>query len=183
MTMFLSHPARGLFAAACFGSLLLSSSACAQLRIAQWNVTNYSSGRVADFRSAIYDSFQGRSMNPDVLIAEEISSEGGALNFLSILNSYPGGPTDWTYATFVDFPGDTDNALFYRSSKIDFLGVVTLSAGTGSGPGQPPRVNQRWRVRLHGYTSPGAEMYLYAAHMKAGSTQADRDRRTPEAQR
>ncbi|MBC7771927.1 MAG: hypothetical protein H7210_05490, partial [Pyrinomonadaceae bacterium] len=160
-----------------------AAAAHAQLRVAQWNVTNYSTGRVADFRSAIYDSYQGRSMNPDVIIAEEILSVTGANNFRTILNSYPGGPTDWVYATFIDFPGDTDNALFYRTSKVSFLDVVTLNQNTGSGPGQPPRPNQRYRVRLNGYTSAGAEMYLYAAHMKAGSSGADRDRRTPEAQR
>jgi len=168
------------------GALLACSygaSVQAQLRVAQWNITNYGSGRTADFRTAIYDSFQGRSMNPDVIIAEEVQSESGAINFRNILNSYPGGPTDWTYATFIDFAGDTDNALFYRTSKVTFLDVTTLSQNTGSGAGQAPRPNQRYRVRLNGYSSAGAEMYLYASHMKAGSTPGDRDRRTPEAQR
>jgi hypothetical protein len=132
-------PAKGQFLAIFLCAVSFTAGASAQLRVAQWNVTNYSSGRVADFRSALYDSFQGRSMDPDVIIAEEIVSEGGAMNFRDILNSFPGGPTDWTYATFIDFPADTDNALFYRASKIDFLDVVTLSQNTGSGPGQPPR--------------------------------------------
>lgn len=162
---------------------LVCSSASAQLRITQWNVTNYSSGRAAEFRSAIYDSFAGRSMNPDVIIAQEIAGVTGAVNFRNILNSYPGGPTDWQFATFVDFPGDTDNALFYRTSKITFIDVLTLDQDTGAGAGQPPRPNERYRVRLNGYSSAGAELYLYSAHMKAGSTAADRDRRTPEAQR
>ncbi len=162
---------------------LASSAAHAQLRVAQWNVTNYSSGRAAEFRSAIYDSFAGRSMNPDVIIAQEIVSAAGAVNFRNLLNTYPGGPTDWQFATFIDFPADTDNALFYRSSKLTFIDVVTLDAGTGSGAGQPPRPNERYRVRLAGFNAPSTELYLYAAHMKAGDTTADRNRRTPEAQR
>ncbi|MGE3109068.1 MAG: endonuclease/exonuclease/phosphatase family protein [Phycisphaerales bacterium] len=162
---------------------MVAGSVQAQLRIVQWNVTNYSSGRVADFQNAIYGSFNGRSMNPDVIIAEEIVGSSGAVNFRNMLNTRAGGPTDWQFAAFADFPGDTDNALFYRASRVSVLEVVTLDAGTGSGAGQPPRPNERYRVRLAGYASAGAEMYLYAAHMKAGSTGGDRDRRTPEAQR
>jgi len=154
-----------------------------QLRVANWNVTNYSSGRAAEFRTAFYSEYQGRSFQPDVIIAQEIVSVTGAVNFRAVLNSQPGGPTDWAYAPFVDFAGDTDNALFYRTSKVTFLDVTTLAAGVGSGAGQTPRPNQRWHVRLNGYTGAGAEMYLYGSHMKAGSASADRARRTPEAQR
>ncbi len=168
-------------------ALLAAASICtpaaAQLRVVQWNVTNYNSGRVGVFQTTFYASFNGRSMDPDIVVAEEINSSTGANNFLNILNTAAGSPGDWSLAPFVPNSGDSSNALFYRTSKISYISVLTLNQGTGIGPGMPPRDNQRWRVRLVGYTSAGAELYLYAAHMKAGSAGSDRDRRTPEAQR
>jgi hypothetical protein len=155
----------------------------AQLRVMQWNVTNYQSGRTAEFQTALYASFNARAAAPDVIIAEEINSSTGAANFRNLLNAAPNSPGDWALAPFVPNSGDSSNALFYRTSRITSLGVVTLNQGTGPGPGMPPRDNQRWHVRLFGFASPRAELFLYASHMKAGSTGADRDRRTPEAQR
>ncbi|MCZ6682994.1 MAG: hypothetical protein O7B26_07410 [Planctomycetota bacterium] len=38
---------------------LCTNQAVAQLRVATWNVTNYSSGRVAAFQTAIYGTHQG----------------------------------------------------------------------------------------------------------------------------
>jgi hypothetical protein len=160
--------------------------ALGQLRVAQWNITNYTSGRAAEFGTATYGVFQGRSMSPDVLIVEEMLSAQGVENFLAILNTAPGSPGGWAAAPFLQNSNPNEpssNALFYRTSKATLIDVVTLSEGTGSGPGQPPRDNQRYRLRLAGYSSPGAEIYLYASHMKAGDTGADQDRRTPEAQR
>lgn len=172
------HLAPTLLLTACAGS-----PCAAQLRVLQWNVTNYTSGRTSAFQTALYASYQGRSATPDVIIAEEIGSSTGAVNFRNLLNSAPGSPGDWALAPFVPNAGDSSNALFYRSSKLTFIDVVTLGEGTGSGPGMPPRDNQRWRVRLSGFTTARAELYLYASHMKAGSTAADRARRTPEALR
>ncbi len=172
-----------VLAAACCAPLLVAPVASAQLRVTQWNITAYSSGRVSDFQTAIFTGFQGRSMTPDAIIAEEVQSQTGADNFLALLNSAAGSTHDWALAPFVLNGGDSSNALFYRTSKLAFLDVFTLDQNTGSGPDQPPRDNQRWHVRLAGYTSPGAELYLYAAHMKAGSASSDQQRRTPEARR
>jgi len=65
--------------------------ASAQLRIANWNVTNYSSGRVSAFQTAIYGVFQGRSMAPDVLIGQEFLSAAGVNAFL---RAYPDNSPD-----------------------------------------------------------------------------------------
>lgn len=184
-------------------SLAACAQAAAQLRVANWNVTNYSSGRVADFQSAIYGTGPGGiRFLPDVIIAEEIigttATPTGANNFLALLNSFPGGPTDWARADYVQTTvnngSNPSHALFYRTSKIDLLTQTpfvapstqytrVLSAGTGSGATSPPRDNHRWRVRLKGYTSAGAEVYLYAAHYKAGTAGSDSDRRVPESER
>ncbi len=75
-----------VLAAACCAPLLVAPVASAQLRVTQWNITAYSSGRVSDFQTAIFTGFQGRSMTPDAIIAEEVQSQTGADNFLALLN-------------------------------------------------------------------------------------------------
>lgn len=179
--------------------LATAAPALAQVRIAQWNVTNYQSGRVADFQTAIYGSFSGRSMSPDLLMIEEVIEEiniaacgnvfnqqccgnNSVANFLSILNTAPGSPGDWAAAAYVVNDGDTGNALFYRTSKFDLIDTLTLNANTGTGATQAPRDNQRWRVRLKNYTGAGAELYVYAGHFKAQGSGSE-PRRLTEAQR
>ncbi|RMF81438.1 MAG: choice-of-anchor D domain-containing protein, partial [Planctomycetota bacterium] len=149
------------------------------LRVATWNITNYSSGRVAAFRTAIYDSYQGRSMAPDVLICQELLSQSGVNNFLNILNGAAGSPGDWAAAPYIN-GNDTDNAFFYRTSKVTFLGVTTVVVG--GGPPNPPRDVQRYDVRLVGYTADEATIAMYSSHMKAGTNSSDQDRRLLEAQ-
>lgn len=167
----------------------------AQLRVVNWNITNYSGDRAIDIRSSVYGVFNGLSMSPDVIILEEIIEGGGSLSaqqsagqavmnsFVSILNATPGGPGDWAAAPYVANEGDTGNGLAYRTSKTTYIGVLTLNQNTGSGSDQAPRDTQRWRLRIAGTTSPAAELYLYGSHMKAGSTGADQARRVPEANR
>ncbi len=129
---------------------LCPGRAVAQLRVATWNVTNYSSGRVADFQTAIYGTHQGRSLSPDVLIGQEFLSQTGVNNFLGILNTAPGSPGDWAAAPFFNGP-DTDNAFFYRTSKVTLLAATTIALG-GTSPNHPRNV-ERYDCRLHGYTS------------------------------
>ena len=174
-----AHGVRSFALLAIVALLATSESANAQLRIATWNVTNYSSGRVAAFQTAIYDVFDGRSMSPDVIIGQEFLSQAGLNNFLNILNTAPGSPADWGVAPYID-SNDTDNAFFYRTSKVVFLGVTTVSEG--SGPPNHPRDVQRYDVRLVGYDSDGAVLACYSSHMKAGSTGADQARRLLEAE-
>lgn len=166
--------------AICAALVCATGSASAQLRVAQWNVTNYSGGRIADFQTAIYGVFNGRSMAPDVLLGEEFISQAGVDTFLTLLNGAPGSPGDWAASPFIDGP-DTDCAFFWRTSKIDFLGVTI--AATADGTSGQPRNTYRYDIRLRGYTSPGATIACYASHMKAGSASADQSRRLVEAQR
>ncbi len=154
--------------------------AVAQLRVATWNVTNYSSGRVAAFQTAIYGTHQGRSLAPDVLIGQEFLSQTGVNNFLGILNTAPGSPGDWAAAGFFNGP-NTDNAVFYRTSKITLLGATTIALG-GTTPNHPRNV-ERYDCRLNGYTSDGAVLACYSSHMKSSSGGSNEARRLLEAQR
>lgn len=156
------------------------------LRIATWNVTNYSSGRVAAFQTATYGVYQGRSLSPDVIIGQEFLSAAGVAAFVDLLNTAPGSPGDWAAADFVDGP-DTDSALFYRTTRVSLAtdlspnGVTTVAVG-GLSPNHPRNI-MRYDLRFAVGTGVEARLALYSTHMKSGSTTDDRNRRLLEAQR
>jgi hypothetical protein len=161
-----------------------ASVADAQLRICEWNVTNYSynlpDGRDAAFRTAIYGQFEGRSLAPDVLVCQEFISQASVTAFLSLLNNAPGSPGDWAAGQFVD-GNDTDSALFYRTTRVDLLQVATIAIG-GPPPNQP-RNTMRYLVRPKNYNANAAILAIYSSHMKAGATSDDQARRALEATR
>lgn len=153
--------------------------AFAQLRIATWNVTTYGGGRVTEFQTAAYGVFEGRSLSPDIVIGQEFTSQAGVDAFLSLLNAAPGSPGDWAAAPYID-GNDTDNAFFYRTSKVQFLALTTIQHG--SGPPNPPRDVQRYDIRPVGYDAAAATLACYSSHMKAGDSTDDQARRLLEAE-
>lgn len=205
--------------------LLAAHTAHAQLRVATWNITNWQASQAATRGSAFQTAFYGvvpggllyagHQFAPDVLIVSEIIQGGtppsypihssyqttGQANvdaFVSLLNTASGSPGDWTAAPYVPNQGDTGNALFYRTTRVQLIDTTTLGCGfsnapcgagnatidVGSGSDQSPRDNQRWRVRLVGYgPGVGSEMYLYGGHFKASDGSAEQARKVPEAQR
>lgn len=208
-------------ALAAAGLCFSAPSTEAQVRICQWNVTNFgaseSAARLNAFRSSFYGVvpsglLAGESMSPDIVVLQEIiqggapsypppgniaskqsSGQASVTAFKNMLNTAAGSPGDWEAAPYVANQGDTGNALFYRTSKVQLIlpivtlgthGVDVCGAGNcGDQTNQSPRDNQRWRVRLVGYTGAGAELYIYGGHFKAGDTGTDQTRREPEARR
>lgn len=168
------------FRAVIAGALLTGGSlAWGQLRIGEYNVTNYSGGRTTEFQTIFYDTFSGRQFAPDILIGQEFISAAGVTAFRDLLNSAPGSPGDWAAAPFVDGP-DTDNAFFYRTSKVTWIQNVLVAAG-GASPQQPRHV-MRYDVRINGYTSDGGILSCYSSHMKAQEAGSDDEtRRLTEA--
>lgn len=158
----------------------LSGPALAQLRVSAWNVSNYNGTGTRDpnFKTAIYGVYQGRTMAPDLLMAQEIADATGANAFLAVLNTAAGSPGDWALAPFVQGP-DTSLAFYYRTSRVTFLGQTLVAPG--GDPSGIPRDIRRYDVRLVGYTSVGATLAIYGDHMKSGSTSTDQSRRLLEA--
>jgi len=150
------------------------------LRIATWNISNYNGGRTSDIQTAVYGTFDSRSMSPDVLVCQEVLSLSGMNALVSILNSAPGSPGDWQAGPFIDGP-DTDSALLYRASKVVFLGVHTLPADPGTTGA--PRDVRRYDIGLVGYAALSTQLSMYSVHMKAGSGSTDQARRLIEARR
>jgi len=167
-----SFSLRALSLACGFGLTALSFS---QLRVATWNITNYTSGRETAFQTAIFSAFSGRSFNPDVLVAQELKGTVGINNFLNLLNSAPGQAGQWAFGTPYLTTGDTDSAMFYRKSKVDFIGLSNISGN--------PRSTQRYDFRLKGYgagSTTNPDISYYSSHLKAGSTSDDELKRTIE---
>ncbi|MBL8047059.1 MAG: hypothetical protein JNJ45_00100 [Chthonomonas sp.] len=158
---------------------LLAVSAPAQLRVCSWNITNYSSGRTSEFQTSIYGVFSGRSLAPDVILAQEILSDAASLNFLTILNTAPGSPGDWARVPFVNGP-DTDQTAFYRTSRVTHLSTVIAATGS-TDPNDQPRHTMRHDFRLAGYSANSTVIAMYNSHMKASSGTSDQARRLVEA--
>jgi hypothetical protein len=141
----------GLAALLCAGL-----AAPAQVRVAQWNITNWStssvSSRGAAFQTAIYGvAPNGQQMAPDVMILQEIIQGGTPTNypigpafvttgqanvnaFVTLLNTAAGSPGDWAAVPYVANQGDTGNALVYRTSKVSYVDVTTLGCAFASAP-------------------------------------------------
>ncbi len=165
--------------------LTCSGIASAQLRIANWNVTNYSGGRTAEFQTSLYGvvpatlALEGQRFAPDIILGEEFISQAAVDAFRNLLNTASGSPGDWASAPFIDGP-DTDSAFFYRTSKVQYLQTVIVSLVTGS-TALPPRNTYRWDYRLVGYgNTPKTSFGSFGVHLKAGSATEDQARRLLE---
>ncbi len=176
--------ARSMLAAAAL--LSLSGIACAGpgIRIVTWNITAYAGGRGPDIQGVVYGvvpaglALAGKSMDPDIIITQEMVSETAALQIRNFLNTAPGSPGDWEMETFTISP-DTSKAFFYRTTKVENLG--SQIAVFGGNPSGAPRHVMRYDWRPVGYTGNAATVASFGVHMKAGSTATDLNRRQAEA--
>ncbi len=157
----------------------LAGSAAAQLRIVTWNVTNYNTtspgGRDSLFQTAVYGvvpsgPLAGQRMAPDVFVGQEFINAAAVDNFRNLLNSASGSPGDWASATFVDGT-DTDSAFFYRTSKVQFLGLKIIAPGV-TGNCNQPRNTMRYDLRPVGYSAVGTSIGIYSVHLKAQGSNA-----------
>lgn len=166
-------------------AIVVTASFGQSLRVAAWNISNYSGGRGADIGNAVYGSFEGRSFSPDVIIGQEINSASAASTFVSILNSAVGSPGDWaaSFDTTIALGGSgsaNDAVLFYRSSKVSLLGSpinVNPAGSIGSGSNQAPRAAYRWDVKILRNADTNEVLAIYGNHLKAGDTSTDKARR------
>lgn len=192
------RPGAAVLVGAAGALLSLAAPADAQLRVATWNISNYTdtnpnAGRSADLKTAIYGQFEDRRMAPDVFLGQEFQSLAAANNFVSVLNSAPGSPGDWALGGFAQGEAgsaqgttvtvqESDSAFFYRTSKVNFVGTTKIASADAGTSGQP-RDTLRFDVSLKGYAGAAPGLSLYSVHMKAGSAGEDQARRLVEAQR
>jgi hypothetical protein len=155
---------------------LCAGQAFAQLRVAAWNISHYAGGRVPAIQAVTYgvNSANGLSLRPDIILLQEIADQASLNAMVSALNTASGSPGDWAAATFDNGP-DWDNAMVYRTGKVQFLGRVQVVAG-GVSP-LPPRNTHRYNVRPVGYTAASTMIGMYSSHMKAQESGTDDDAR------
>src|SRR6185295_18177875 len=96
----------------------------------------------------------------DIVVAGEMTSQAGVNEFLgSVLNTLE--PGQWAAAPFVD-GNDTDNAIFYKPAKVQFLAQSSFYSDTPI-----LRLIHVYRIRPVGYDTTTATLHLYAMHLKA----------------
>lgn len=173
-----SHRSRPALVAATALLWGLAATAPAQLRVASYNISFYSGGRIADIQNVVYGVFQGRSMSPDILALQEIDSQSALNGLVTGLNSAIGSPGDWAAGGIVD-DGPQNNSIAYRTSKLRLTQSVIVQRGSFSQG--PQRTLMRYDFSLVGYTGPGAALSVYVSHMRASDTDSDRERRRQEA--
>lgn len=163
------HAAAGAIALATVALLLtMTPPDASALRVVTYNILNFpgSTGadREDDFRTVV------AGLDADVIVVQEMLSQTGVNQFLNNVLNY-GSPGTWAAAPFVD-GYDTDNALFYRVSAVDFVSNQQIDTAL--------RDISKYVLRPDGYSSSDAQFIIYSVHLKAGSTSEDQTKRLAE---
>lgn len=137
------------------------------LRVATYNLLNYpgttSDSRNPEFRKVL------RVIDPDVLIVQEMLSSAGVTEFLDEVLNF-GQVGTYANAPFSNGP-DTDNALFYKPSRVSFQSQVVLVTAL--------RDINGYIMRPVGVASDSLDFRLYSGHLK--SSQGEEAARFAEA--
>jgi len=137
----------------------------APIRVATYNVLNFPDAlgfqRLDDLRTAM------SYVAPDVVVVQEMISSEGASLFLDSVMHYVNNT--YTNAPFNNGP-DTDNALFYRADRIDYLGAVYHTT--------PNRDIAEYRLVISGTQT---DLYLFSVHFKASQGLTNEQIRLQEA--
>jgi endonuclease/exonuclease/phosphatase family metal-dependent hydrolase len=144
---------------------LLEPAFGASVRIATYNILNFPDAlgyeRLDELRTVM------TYVAPDVVVVQEmIGSEGTSL-FLDSVMHYVNSA--YTHAPFHNGP-DTDNALFYRSDRVDYLGATYHTT--------PNRDIAEYRLAMSGAQT---DIYLFSVHFKASQGLTNEQIRLQEA--
>ena len=136
------------------------------LRVASYNLLNYpgtnSAQRNPEFRKIV------RGLAPDILIVQEMTSAAGMAEFFtSVVDAV--APGVFTYVPFHDGP-DTDNGLYYRTDKWEFISASYITGGT--------RDIAEYIVRPIQSTE---QLRIYSLHLKASTGTSNEQQRLTEA--
>lgn len=140
-----------------------------QVLLAAYNLLNYPDGannqadtalRNPGFRTII------AAVNPDILVVTELNSLSGMNGFLGkVMNA---SSSSYSAANFIDGP-DSDNGLFYRTSKFTFISHQPIKT-------ELRNISEFKLVHI----SSGDTIRVYAVHLKASSGTANELQRARE---
>lgn len=173
---------RSFLSAASF-TLLTALTATVQagnetLRVVTWNTSQYKGGHTADLQTAVYGTYQNRSMRPDVILAQEIQSASAAAEYVKTLNGAAGSTGDWA-ASFKNLTGTdktNDQVVFYRTGKLTVVGTEPTLIRASQGDAGTARDVYRWDFRLKNDVSQEV-LSFYNVHLKSGSSGTEDARR------
>ena len=136
------------------------------LRIATYNLLNYP-GSTSAVRNPEYRKVLS-NVNPDVLVVQEMTSATGMTQFKSqVLNNSL--PDTFSAIPFNDGP-DTDNGLFFKASKVEYIGATYL----------PTSLRDIAIYTLKPSNSPDT-LRICSLHLKASQGSANEQQRLAEA--
>lgn len=148
-----------------FFIVLANVSNAETLTIATYNMLNFPNAggiqRIDDFRAVI------NYINPDILVVQEMQSQYGVDLFLDSVMTFQNN--SFEAVSFNDGP-DTDNGLFYRRDKIDFLSARYLSTVN--------RDIAEYKLRIH---ESQKELYVFSVHLKSSQGPTNESIRLAEA--
>jgi endonuclease/exonuclease/phosphatase family metal-dependent hydrolase len=134
------------------------------IKIMTYNILNYNGANARDtnFRKII------KAVNPDVLVVGEMLSQTGMNDFLANCMNY-WSPGLYSAGQFIN-GNDTDNGIFYKSSKFSFIfnSPITLSGSRDMNV-----------FKLH-HTQSQRDILLIAVHLKASEGSANEQQRLAE---
>jgi hypothetical protein len=156
---------------------VLTNVAVGQLRVVNYNLAGLQ-GNLAALEGVVAalndDDKPGFAVAPHVYVFQEVKSSNVA-TIDALLNN--AAPPNVTYVAGTYTNDDEDavsgaQALWYRGDVLEEINAAHADIFTGAG-----RNADRWKLRLLGYDSPDAQLYIYSAHLKAsdgGSNEAIR---------
>ncbi len=132
------------------------------VRVATYNVLNFPGN---DYPTRLpYFHIVMHSMKPDILIVQEVQSQSGVNMFLS--QALDG---NYSAAPFHDGP-DTDNSLFFRSSKFRFVGANYIATSLR---------DIAEYILTHNVSNE--LLHIFSVHLKASSGSSNEQQRLQEA--
>lgn len=162
--------------AAVFAVALLSSPTFAQLRIVNYNIAQLK-GNLTNLQNVLAalheDDKPGFAVPVSIFLFQEVRSADINTLQATVNAAAPPGITyvrgTYTTSTNEDNSGGAQ-AIFFRSGLLTEQHHVDIATGAG-------RNTDRWLMRLVGYNSTLAWMYIYSSHLKAGDGSADQSER------
>lgn len=123
-------------------------------------LTNDTASRHPAFRTIM------AAVLPDILVVQEMQSQTGVNLFLnSVLNKASSG---YSAGTFIDGP-DSDNAIFYRSSKFSFISNTRIRTEL--------RDINEFKLK---HLLSGDTIRIYSVHLKSSNSSTDEGKRLAE---
>ena len=137
-----------------------------QIKIMAYNLLNYD-GSDTTTRNPYFRTVLS-SINPDILVVEEITTQTQVNNFRTkVLNTF--GQT-YSAGTFIFNPSPgTNNALYFKSSKMTFISNTPIKTAA--------RDINEFRIKSN---LTGDTLIIYAAHLKADTGSVNEQKRAAE---